>query len=364
MKTNKVISIGALILGTLALARPINPDPNNPNGPNAPIQPMPVLSGSVLVANCNASTSDVIVRLSNGRSAQPNSRQLLADGRIRLGYRFAFPLETSSVNLSVSAAMRQGVCSGGSWSPQRAQVNRVPSTAPLLNYAGPVGHVYRIKGVDLARSLDTTLTSMKMKMNNYQSQSSFIELLGFSLPFQVQRTVVDIDCGTFCPDLGNGYFYLNDINLKSSDVTFEQNYLKFKFNFEDAGREIKGIHSALGDNGMPDFQMDQLALSVKAFPRLTPQSKLALSFYGSDLDANIQSTGGCNIGGIDLCNKIFGTDRKIQKGVEGAATTALNSSVVQSAVSLGVQRYLDSIGATAQLLSVQVVGGDIVIATK
>jgi hypothetical protein len=239
--------------------------------------------------------------------------------------------------------------------PVRPPVVKPPVVTPVPT------KIFRLSLHELAQMVDAKLNGLGLRMHNYQSQGSYVQWGTTKLSFEVPRHRVDIDCGTLCPDLGDGYFYLNDVNLSDAQLSWGNSSFLLRLAFEDSGREIKGIHSVLGDNGMPDFNMSNMVLSVNASPRLSSRGKLMLSFYNSKLQAGIQSTGGCGIGGVDICNAIFGTDRKIQKGVETASVNALNGSLIQAALTLALTQYLDSKGIQGTIRTLSVQSGDLVI---
>jgi len=209
--------------------------------------------------------------------------------------------------------------------------------------------------------MDQSLATTKMKLNNHKVQSSFIEVGGRRLGFQIPRTVIDIDCGLLCPDLGDAYFYLNDINLKRADLRYDGGgNFALVLEFDDVGREIKGYHSKLGDNGVPDFNMRSIRLDV--FGKLIANGgRLTMQFSRAHLNADIQSTGGCNIVGIDICNKLFGSSRKIQKATEAAAVSAMNNGLVRLGIGLATQSYLRSVGIEGTIQSVQIQGNDLIL---
>lgn len=319
------------------------------------------LTGVVVFQNCQPQRADVRVWLDN-KSVTPLTQVVGADGHVRMAY--SIPVgEPQTGSFTVRPTLRQGACTGdGVWEPVNRKLGRIPATGVNFAYRVSPGNTVRVRAASVAQAVDQYLGSLKMRLNNHQTQSSSIQIGGLSLNFNVPRTTVDIDCGTFCPDLGDGHFYLNDINLSSADFSWASGAFLLSLAFEDAGREIKGYHSVLGDNGMPDFDMSGIRLGVKASPTLV-SGQLSLGFYGARLDADTTATGGCSIGGIDVCNKIFGTDRKIQKGVEKAAFDTLNGSLVQTALRAGIRQYLQSVGVERQIVGVRIEGSDLVIST-
>ncbi len=221
---------------------------------------------------------------------------------------------------------------------------------------------HRVRATTLAAGVEQFLRTMKLRLHNHQSQASYVNVGGVQVPFTIARAVVDIDCGTFCPDLGDAYFYLNDINLTRADFDWLGNRFQLGLTFEDSGREIKGFHNKFGDGWVPDFNLRGIKLTLNALPKVA-NSKLGMGFYQPRLSADIQSTGGCNVAGIDLCNKIFGSDRKIQKAVEAGSLGALNGNLAQLAIQTGLTYYLRSIGIERAVVSVRIVGQDVVITT-
>ncbi len=233
-----------------------------------------------------------------------------------------------------------------------------PVLAPVVTQ-----RTYHLHARELATDVDRLIGSMKMKLNNHRTQSSSIQIASFTIPFQIPRAVVDIDCGTFCPDLGDGYFYVNDVNLSRADFLSRVGSFELALEFEDAGREIKGYHSLLGDDGMPDFELNRPRLSLTALPNLV-SGQVTLLFSNAKLSADIHSTGGCNIGGVDICNKIFGTDRKVEKGVEGASQNALNGNLVQAALKTAISQFLRSRGVNGTIIRVGLAGEDLQVTVR
>jgi hypothetical protein len=223
---------------------------------------------------------------------------------------------------------------------------------------------HHIKGTTFAAEVQQKMTGMQLKLNNHNSQTSFVEVGGFQLRFDIPRTVVDIDCGTLCPDLGDAHFYINDVNLQRGNLTFSGSELVLALTFEGSGREVKGYHNKLGDDFVPDFQLNNLKLTFNARPVLR-DGGMALAFANPRMDANVSSTGGCHVGGIDLCNKVFGSNRKIQKSVESSALNALNGNQIQNGLKGVLQLYLvQQKHITDKIVAVNVQAGDIIITTQ
>lgn len=225
-------------------------------------------------------------------------------------------------------------------------------------------NIHRVKAVDVARAIDGVLNTMKMRLNNHKTQNSYLQLLGYRAGFNIPKVVVDIDCGILCPDLGDAHFYLNEVEMRQADFNFRAGAFELTIQFEDKGREIKGYHNRLGDNFVPDFDLRGFKITGRAKANVLNTKKLSFQFIQTKLDASVNSTGGCHVGGVDLCNKAFGTNRKIHKAVETTSMSALNSAQVQTAISLGVSQYLQRLGITAPVIKVTMDREDLVIVTQ
>ena len=238
----------------------------------------------------------------------------------------------------------------------------VLAASPRPAPGGEVRH--HIRGTTFASEVQQRMSGMKLKLNNHNGQTSFVEVGGFQLRFDIARTTVDIDCGTLCPDLGDGHFYVNDVSLQRANLGFGGSDFTLTLAFEGSGREVKGYHNKLGDDFMPDFQLNNLRLNFRARPKLTSSGDMSLEFSSPKMDAAIQATGGCKISGIDVCNKIFGSNRRIQKSVESSALGALNGSRIQSGLAAVLKLYLQSKNITGKILGVGVQNADLLITAQ
>ncbi len=242
------------------------------------------------------------------------------------------------------------------------KLTNLATLASLVFFSGSLFAVERIhvKGTVFAAAVNQELQQIQLKLNNHKVQSSYLKLMGFQIPFTIDRVVIDIDCGILCPDLGDGHFYVNEVTLKSQRFTFSGSHFNWLVEFEDNGREIKGYHNKFGDNWMPDFNMSRNRVATNALPKVTG-GQLAMTFGASRLDADITSTGGCKLAGIDFCNKLFKTDRRIQKAVEKAADTLLKSARAQSAMTYGLTRILQRQGISGPFTRAYVSGNDLIL---
>jgi hypothetical protein len=114
---------------------------------------------------------------------------------------------------------------------------------------------------------------------------------------------------------------------------------------------------------MPDFDMRDIKLELATMLRPSTAGQLTMAFSGAKLNADINSTGACHIGGIDICNSLFKTDRKIQRAVENSSQSALNGALVQTILTQALTGFLHQQNVQGKVVSVTVVGDDLDIVT-
>lgn len=323
-----------------------------------PIEPIRRISGSLILRNCPAQKTDLRVRITPGASVTPTTRTILADGRVKLDYSTIATSEEQ--DYVVQPILRAGLCAGGTWSPATREVN-APASGVNFQFSANASQTIRLSAIELGNVVHNLVSNMLLKLHNHRIQSSFVQIGGVQFNFNIDAARIDIDCGTFCPDLGDGLFYVNDVNKSAASFRWITNAYMMRVHFEESGREIKGYHSVLGDDGMPDFELGSPQLSLRALPRLNTQGALTFGFYDPHLLGSVQATGACSVGGIEVCNAIFGTDGKVQRAVQSAAVTALNGATVQGALSFALRNYLQQHGVNGRILSLRIEGSDIVL---
>lgn len=184
--------------------------------------------------------------------------------------------------------------------------------------------------------------------------------------FNLPEKTVDLDCGTFCPDLGTGRFYVQDWNLQTAQVSWQHPQFKLSLVFEGNGREIKGFHTgsiSLGDNGMPDANIDNARLDLFIRPAVL-NGRLSYQVASADFNANIQATGACNLRilgfGIDGCKYLYPYKTELTKQVEAQVRARLNDPALRTQVANAIQPTLNQYGI-GTITQVSVNGDTLVI---
>jgi hypothetical protein len=202
------------------------------------------------------------------------------------------------------------------------------------------------------------LSHVGLHLHNDGHQDSFITIDGVTSSFDVSVTRKDLPgWGT-----GSGIFNVRNMNLDDTEMSFNGNSFNVRLGFEEAGIEIKGRHSYLGDLAMPDFQMSNIDLNVSAALAVR-NGQLTIGFSNARLDAGVASTGACNVFGLDWCNFLFGTSGDIRKKFQETALAQLQGSTIQNALRASLAEALADFGVTGTIGTVTIQGDQIVITT-
>ncbi len=200
----------------------------------------------------------------------------------------------------------------------------------------------------------------------HKPNDSFIKLSqalgGTETRFTLPEKRINLDCGTFCPDLGTGRFYVQDWNLAQSQVTWQNPHFKLSLSFESTGREIKGFHTGtatLGDSGIPDAQIDNARLDIYVKP-VVSEGRLTYLVASTDFNSSIQATGACNVFGIDICNRLFQYKSELTSQVESEIKAKLNDRALRDHVTNALQLKLNQLGI-GTITQVSVNGENLVI---
>ena len=321
------------------------------------------VSGSILVKGGMPGKLDIKVRMNQGPPVYPHQRTVLSNGDVRFLYNIRVA-RAERGDFFVSASIVNNLYKGGTWQPPLQRISQIPARSVNLRYQVPAGKVYRISTALLAAGIDRFTSGLKMRLHNNKGGSSYIQSGNQKYTFSFPRTTIDLDCGRPCPDLGDGHFYVNDVNLTDAHFDWTGSKFKFSASFEDKNREIKGYHNKLGDNGMPDFQLNNINMEASAGLKLTSDGKLTFPIYGLRLDMDTHSTGGCHLFGIDVCNALFGTNGKIKRGIVNAARNALNNRKINNVMSDLIMGYLRLQGIDGKIISVRIVGNQVELTTR
>jgi len=341
-----------------ALALP--PRPGNPGGGGGVEPPQNrTITGTVTFVGCKPGLQDVRVTLQPGnKTANVAGITNLLTGGVRMGYSVGGLTDgtTYTVTAHVPAA-----CSGAALSPSNRVVQSIPSASQNFQVVARTRETVLDFG-GLVSILALALSTMEMRLHNYTTNQSYVKLLGQTIPLALEPKRMDLDCGRWCPDLGDAIMYVNDMKLNDAQLTQSGSTLKLRLGFEEGGREIKGIHNSLGDNGVPDFELSNISINATPVLRVRDDGRMDLVFQGTDFKAGVASTGGCAfIPGLDLCDFFFGTDGKIRKGIKDSANTALNAESLRSKIAGALNDFLVLKGIRTKVVAYKIDGSRLLI---
>lgn len=236
----------------------------------------------------------------------------------------------------------------------------------------------RISAPLIAALVEATAQGTQMHLNNHGprrgnswqvANDSYVRLPsilgGGEYRFNIPEAVKDLDCGWACPDLGDAKFYVNDLNLDRVQVGWQNPTFKLSLFFEGNGREVKGYHTgslkSLGDNGMPDLQINNARLDVYLRP-VARNGRLSYSVVKTDFNADMQATGGCKVLGFDICDFLFDYKDKLAAQVKNQVLTRLNDPALRDRVADAIQPELQR-QRIGQVTRVKTSGNDLIIET-
>jgi hypothetical protein len=229
----------------------------------------------------------------------------------------------------------------------------------------------------LVNRINAVLVGTQLHLNNFgpkhgnswhKANDSYIQLPsafgGQTYRFDLPELRKDLDCGLLCPDLGDAKFYVQDWNLDRTQLAWQNSSFKLSLGFESNGREIKGFHTgavSLGDDGMPDAQIDKAQLEVYLKP-VAVNGRLTYQVLNTDFKANIEATGACKVLGFDICNFLFSYRDTITDQVEAQVKARLNAPTLRNQIAALVQATLNDLGlGSIAITQVTVEGDDVII---
>jgi hypothetical protein len=325
-----------------------------PPGDGDPLPPPEgtlVISGSVSLTNCPGVTRDhvtVFAVSTNPLTGGFGSDRASSTGAYRIE-------ELPPGTYNVTARLDPGVCPYGAWSPISRLV-RAPSVGVNFTYNGP-SKILRVPATLVAAALSTAVQGTALHLDNYgpmhgQSHQldngSFLRWGGTTYPFTLPEIQYDLDCGFFCPDLGQARFYVDNLDLSSIAVGWGRPSFRGTLAFESSGREVKGWYTDAttgieSDNLMPDVNIDNARLSVALTP-IAEGGRLSYRVASVALSASIQATGACDIFGVDPCDFFGDYKVKVKSAIQDGVRAKLSASSVRGFAAAALDTFLTARG--------------------
>ncbi|MGE0877318.1 MAG: carboxypeptidase-like regulatory domain-containing protein [Acidimicrobiia bacterium] len=345
-------------LGGTAAALPNNGgggEPGDPPGTNIEYPQDLTVKGSVSVSGCAGSAVNVTVSgTSRWNGGEGGSATVNGSGQYQIS-----GLERGAYKVTASIPS----CPYGVWNPGAVNVPGATGvanktvTAPTMSYAGPQ-NVTRIPASLAALALQGTLNRVSLHLDNHGPEHGLSHQLdnastaafdSSSVTFTVPEYQIDLDCGILCPDLGQGKFYVNDVNLASMSVEWANNAFQVNAGFESSGREVKGYFTnstidQITDDLMPDMQIDDAHLKFSLRPVADGKGGVTYARSGNaSFDGSIQATGACDVG-VDVCDAIFGYKDDIRGALNDPLNGVLDMQVAKDAASAALRPVLNQLG--------------------
>jgi hypothetical protein len=309
-----------------------------------------VISGHVSLTGCPGVTRDhvtVYAVSTNPRSDAGGAARASSTGSYRIT---GLPGGT----YIVVARLDPGLCHYGAWSPTSRQVT---ASATLVNftYNGP-SKVLRLPAGLVAAALNAAVQGTGLHLDNYgpmhgQSHQldngSWLRWGASTYRFSLPEIQYDLDCGLFCPDIGQARFYVDNLDLSSIAVGWGSPSFRGTLAFESSGREVKGWYTDAttgieSDSLMPDVNIDNARLTVALTPT-AEGGRLSYRVSSVALSASIQATGACDLG-WDVCDFFGDYKAKVRAEIANRVRAKLSDPSVRAFAAAALDTYLTDRG--------------------
>lgn len=213
----------------------------------------------------------------------------------------------------------------------------------------------RMSGPAVAAQLQSLLAGSKAHFNADEGANagcyvqfgngSSVKRFEFSLPNRVK------DLGI----AGTITYKINDINLDDLQVSATAQKFVIAARFESRGVELKGLHSMLGDAGVPDIELDDMRLQISLKPITTRDGSITyddpqVSFTAkvdntlaprfSILDHTIDIMDTLTNYRDDICHSI---QTQVQRALDKTDRKAALAKLIGSAIGNGSQSRIESL---------------------
>jgi hypothetical protein len=334
-----------MLAAASAQAIPIDPDPD-PEPPTGTLS----ISGRVSLSGCPGVSPDrvtVFAVSTNPLSGGAGSDRASSTGAYTIS-------ELPFGRYNVVARLDPGVCPYGAWSPATQQVS-APHTGVNFAYRGP-SRVLRVPATLVAGVLNSAVQGTRLHLDNYgpmhgQSHQldngSFLRWGGVTYPFTLPEIQYDLDCGFFCPDIGQARFYVDNLDMTSIAIGWARPSFRATLSFESNGREVKGWYTDAttgieSDSLMPDVNIDNARLALALTP-VADAGRLSYRVASVGLSANIQATGACDLG-WDVCDFFGSYKARIKSEIENRVRTKLSDPSVRGFAAAALDTFLTGRG--------------------
>ncbi len=318
------------------------------------------INGYINLVNCNVDKS-LLSAYANQIMPNPLDEGAFASVRADANGHFTFPpLPTGNFTVTVTTPP----CPYGVWNKTSETVHIAPTTvtvsAGTFTYTAPT-KVTKVPTTLIEGAVRSTLSTTSMHLNdlgpvhgqsrqldNSSSVTVGADTFAFTLP--EARYALRV-CVIWCHTFADARFYVNDINLSSTSARWNTNGLDVTLGFESAGREAKGyltdssLNGAPADDLMPDVNIDNASITTRLLPRAV-NGRLSYTAAYVAFNGTVQATGPCDLLGFDPCDFFGSYKNDVKTGVQGGASTALNSAMVRSAIESQLASTLAGFGIT------------------
>jgi hypothetical protein len=326
----------AVVTAASGTAHAAPPDPPDP-------PPSGTIAGSVHFTGCPVSPTSVVIRV--------REKFFHFDNRITPAANGTFAVEVPRGEYTITPLSEP--CPAGRWSPPAPTVQVLAGKTVTVDfrYEMPAKTV-KFTPAELVDAVQSPLAGALLRVNGFDPDGS-------SSHFKASDSTLTIaDLPTFrftapmhhkdlrschllvCVGIGEANWYVNDVRLDHTTTSFDHGWNVNAF-LESGGRELKGFFKSPTtflvevDDLMPDINVDNGVAAVRIVP-VVANSALTYAVKSSSFDAQIQATGPCNVGVVDVCDDIASYKETVKTQFAGHVADALNSDAARLAINLKI----------------------------
>lgn len=229
----------------------------------------------------------------------------------------------------------------------------------------------------MVQALNVALGGARLRLNNrgerhgnswHRANDSWFSLFGATYRFSLEEQSIRRKNG-----IHRHFFYANDINATKADVTTEANAFVLRVNFEEAGKEIKGLCRRKkangdyascggrneGDGNTPDLDWIHPRLDVTLLP-VARGGELVLSTSTVHIRGDLRMNGICGSG--NECKGLLGDwETEVRTKVEAKLGEILAQPDVLAAQAKVTRPILTGYGVSAKLKTAGLSGDQLVV---
>jgi hypothetical protein len=226
-------------------------------------------------------------------------------------------------------------------------------------------------------AINVALDQSELRLNNlgerhgnswHRPNDSWVDVFGVTRRFTIDEYSFRRKYGLY-----RHFYYVNDVNMTQADLAISGDRLVLRINFEDAGRELKGLCRRKtkkgyatcpgkneGDGNTPDVDWTKGPRLDVSWRPVAHAGSIAFRVTKVSVLGDFKLNGVC--GSAGECKKILGDwEGKLKASVSDSLTAVMNAPATLNAEAATMRSVLKKVGVTQAVKSVKLVGGKLTV---